>query len=84
VRYAGYLEHGYTFTFWFEDYPTLLAEASWANWDVDGTLWVARPGVVEQFSLDDLDRGAPSFSVDVDAFEPPRPPLERAAARRRG
>jgi hypothetical protein len=71
VRYAGYLEHGYTFAFWFDEHPELLAGASWANWDCDGDLWVARPGVVEQYTLDDLGRGAPSFTIDVDEFEPP-------------
>jgi hypothetical protein len=71
VRYAGYFEHGYTFTFWFDAYPDLLVDASWANWDSNGCLWVARPGVVEQFLLEDLERGVPSFSVDVDEFEPP-------------
>jgi len=71
VRYAGYLEHGYTFAFWFDKHPGLLDGASWANWDVNGDLWVARPGVVEQYTLNDLSRGAPSFTIDVDQFEPP-------------
>jgi hypothetical protein len=31
---------------------------------------VARPGVVEQYTLDDLRAGTPSFSLDVDRFEP--------------
>jgi hypothetical protein len=74
VRYAGYLQHGYTFAFWIDANPDLLAEASWANWDASGALWVARPGRVERFSLDDLERAAPSWSIDVDAFEPPPPP----------
>ena len=70
VRYAGYLEHGYTFAFWFDEHLGLLAGASWANWDCNGDLWVARPGVVEQYTLNDLSRGTPSFSIDVDQFEP--------------
>jgi len=74
VRYSGYLEHGYTFAFWFDQYPGLLDSASWANWDCNGDLWVARPGVVEQYTLGDLSRGAPSFSVDVDQFVPPAKP----------
>jgi hypothetical protein len=74
VRYAGYLEHGYTFTFWFDAYPLLLDGASWANWDAYGALWVARPGVVEQYLLDDLRHGEASFSVDVDEFEPRESP----------
>jgi hypothetical protein len=71
VRYAGYLEHGYTFQFSLDEYPVLLADASWASWDCEGALWVARPGVVEQYTPSDLRRGTPSFSIDVDQFEPP-------------
>jgi hypothetical protein len=71
VRYVGYLEHGYTFAFWFDEDPELLADASWANWDTGGSLWVARPGVVEQYEVADLARGTPSFQLEVDAFEPP-------------
>jgi hypothetical protein len=71
VRYAGYLEHGYTFAFWLDEHPGLLDGASWANWDRNGDLWVARPGVVEQYRLSDLGRGTPSFSIDVEQFEPP-------------
>lgn len=71
VHYAGYLEHGYTFVFWMDEHPGLLDGASWANWDVNGSLWVARPGLVEQYAPGDLDRGAPSFTIDVEQFEPP-------------
>ena len=76
LRYAGYLEHGYTFAFWFDEHPGLLDGASWASWDVNGDLWVARPGVVEQYTLNDLRRGTPSFVIDVDQFEPPTKPDE--------
>lgn len=71
VRYAGYLEHGYTFAFWFDDYPGLLDGASWANWDINGNLWVARPGLVEQYTPNDLRRATPSFVLDTEGFEPP-------------
>ena len=71
VRYVGYLMHGYTFEFWLDEYPGLLDGASWANWDEIGNLWVAKPGIVEQFTLKDLPRGRPSFSLDVDRLEPP-------------
>jgi hypothetical protein len=74
VRFAGYLEHGYTFDFWFDEYPELLADASWANWDSVGALWVARPGLVEQYTPSDLRRGTPSFTLDVEEFEPPVKP----------
>ena len=66
----GYLTHGYTFAFALEGFPELLDDAAWATWDVNGSLWVARPGVVEKFTLEDLQRGKPSFSLDVDLFEP--------------
>jgi len=71
VRYAGYLEHGYTFVIWLDEHPRLLDGASWANWDVNGELWVAWPGMVEQYTLNDLSRGTPSFSIDLDQLEPP-------------
>jgi hypothetical protein len=71
VRYAGYLEHGYTFAFWLDEYPGLLEGASWANWDMNGDLWVARPGLVEAYAPADLERGAASFALDVEQFEPP-------------
>jgi hypothetical protein len=50
--------------------------ASWATWDAGNNLWVARPGMVEQYTLDDLRRGASSYSLDVDQFEPPPKPIE--------
>lgn len=71
LRYAGYLEHGYTFTCALDAYPGLLDGASWANWDCANDLWVARPGVVEAYTLSDLARGAPSFQLDLDQFAPP-------------
>ncbi|HEU5102546.1 MAG TPA: hypothetical protein VFU22_26160 [Roseiflexaceae bacterium] len=78
ARYIGYLEHGYTLAFWFDEYPNLLTGASWANWDCNGNLWVARPGVVEQYTLSDLNQGAPSFAIDVEQFEPPPRNMEAA------
>jgi hypothetical protein len=74
LRYAGYLEHGYTFAFTLDAYPNLLDGASWANWDCNGNLWVARPGLVEQYTLSDLGRGTPSFALDMEQFEPPAKP----------
>jgi hypothetical protein len=32
--------------------------------------------MVEQYTLDDLRRGASSYSLDVDQFEPPPKPIE--------
>jgi hypothetical protein len=74
VRFLGYLKHGYTFSFSLDEHPGLLEGASWATWDASGNLWVARPGVVEQFTREDLRQGVPSFSLDFDRFEPPAKP----------
>lgn len=77
VRFAGYFEHGYTFAFTLEGASELLQDATWATWDATGKLWVARPGLVQAYTLRDLTRSAPSITIDVDAFEPPAKP-ERA------
>jgi hypothetical protein len=71
VRYLGYLDHGPKFAFSLDRFPGLIDEANWVTWDSRGNLWVARPGIVEQYTLEDLSRGTPSFSLDVDRFEPP-------------
>ena len=57
-----------------EERTDLLEGASWATWDSGQNLWVARPGIVEQYTLDDLRVGTPSYSLDVDEFEPPPKP----------
>lgn len=71
VRYLGYINSTETFSFSLTEKPQLLEGANWATWDSGGNLWVARPGIVEQFRLEDINRGVPSFSLDVDRFEPP-------------
>jgi hypothetical protein len=76
VRYLGYSK-GLRFAFALEEYPHVVEGASWAAWDNGNNLWVARPGVVQQYALDDLRRGEPSFSLDVDQFEPPARPAEK-------
>jgi hypothetical protein len=58
-----------------DEYPNLLVGANEATWDSGNNLWVARPGVAEQYTLDDLKRGTPSFTLDVDRFAPPPTPL---------
>ena len=55
VRYISYLTHGYRFTLSLEGFPELLNGASWASWNSTGNLWVARPGMVEKFTLKDLN-----------------------------
>jgi hypothetical protein len=79
VRYLGY-QDGDHFAFSLEERPELVEGASWATWDSRQNLWVARPGIVEQYTLNDLRSGVPSYSLDVDRFEPPPKPdrsLER-------
>lgn len=70
LRFVGYLEHGYTFAFWLDEHPGLLDGSTWACWDSGGDLWVTRPGMVDRYTVDDLGRGVPSFSLDVEPFEP--------------
>ena len=77
MRYQGYSENNSSrFAITLDEYPDLLVGANWATWDAGNSLWVARPGIVEQYTLDDLRRGAPSFSLDVDRFEQPLKPLK--------
>ncbi len=73
VRYLGF-DGAYQYGFSLDDYPQIVDGALWATWDSGGALWVARPGRIEQFTLDDLKKGTPAFSLDVDAFEPPAKP----------
>ena len=83
VRYLGYnmIGSGHDFGFSLEEYPQVVEGASWATWDSRTTLWVARPGLVEQYTLADIRAGTPSFSLDVDRFEPPAGWLESPEAR---
>jgi len=71
IRFVGYMAHGYTFSFSLNEHPDLLEGAQWATWDASANLWVAWPGVISRFTLKDLREGPPSFSLDVDCFEPP-------------
>ena len=76
MRYVGYFAAGITFAITLDEYPELLAGADWATWDSGNNLWVVRPGVAEQYTLDDLRRGTPSYSLGVDQFEPPPKPVK--------
>ena len=71
VRYLGFRGGQFEFVFTLDEHAEALKGANWATWDVANNLWVARPGIVEQYTLNDLRRGTPSFSLDVDQFEPP-------------
>lgn len=82
VRYLGYLgAASHTFGFTLEEHPQIVEGASWVTWDCGRTLWVARPGVVEQYTLDDIRAGKPSFTLDVDRFEPPAGWIESPESR---
>jgi hypothetical protein len=70
ARYLGYMDHGHKLGFSLDEHPHIVDGASWATWDSGRNLWVARPGIVEQYTLDGLRAGTPSFSLDVDRFEP--------------
>jgi hypothetical protein len=70
VRYLGLQNSEFKFAFTLDEHPNLLKGASWATWDSAHKLWIARPGVVEQYALDDIRSGKPSFALDVDQFEP--------------
>ena len=76
LRYRGHFNNGFNFAITLDEYPNLLDGASWATWDSGNNFWVARPGIVEQYTLGDLRRGTPSFSLDVDRFEQPQKPIE--------
>ena len=71
LRDIGFFHSRFKFAITLDEYPELLVGANWATWDSGHNLWVVRPGTVEQYTLDDLRRGTPSFSLDVDRFEPP-------------
>jgi len=76
VRYRDYFNNGFRFAITLDEHPNLLVGANWATWDSGNNFWVARPGIVEQYTLDDLRRGTPSFTLDVDQFEPRPKPLK--------
>jgi hypothetical protein len=78
VRYMGFLAGRFEFAFALEGHQEVLNGANWATWDSANSLWVAKPGVVEQYTVNDLRRGTPSFSLDVDRFEPPAKSAEEA------
>jgi hypothetical protein len=78
LRYVGFFDSAFRFAITLDEHPDLLVGANWATWDSGNNLWVARPGIVEQYTLDDLRRGTPSFSLDVDRFEPPPKPDQEA------
>ena len=70
------IRDGSEFAITLDEFPNLLVGANEATWDSGNNLWVARAGIAEQYTLDDLKRGTPSFTLDVDRFEPPPKRLE--------
>jgi hypothetical protein len=75
VHYLSNVD-GDKFAFSLDKRPDLVEGASWATWDSGENLWVAKPGIVEQYTLDDLLSGTPSYTLDVDQFEPPANPTD--------
>jgi hypothetical protein len=76
VRYMGFFDGAFKLVFTLDEYPNLLEGTDWATWDSGNNLWVARPGVAEQYTLDDLRSGKPSYTLDVDQFERPAKTVE--------
>lgn len=72
LRLTGYEDGRHLFAFQLERHPGLLDGATWAGWDCLGALWVAEPGRIARFTQADLRNRRPSFSLDVDMFEPPQ------------
>jgi hypothetical protein len=79
LTYRGYYPNkGRVFTYSLDEYAGLLDdEVSWAGYDGEGRLVVARGGAVERYTTDDLKRGAPSFRYDLADLKPPPPPPPR-------
>ncbi len=65
MYYRGYLVGGYTFEFQIEGSDLLDPRVDWATWDSKGDLLLAREGMIQRFTLQDLERGTPSFSCDL-------------------
>lgn len=74
VRYTGFVNSAFQFVFTLDEHANLLEGANWATWDSGNNLWIAKPGIIEQYTLDDLRSGTPSYTLDVDQFEPPPKP----------
>ncbi|OQZ02880.1 MAG: hypothetical protein B6D36_13155 [Planctomycetes bacterium UTPLA1] len=73
MGYLGYHDsRGRIYSFSLDQYPGLIQkDAMWACWDAIGQLIVSRPGIVERYTLDDFDKGRPSFQKDFAQLEPP-------------
>lgn len=80
--YRGFhTKHGYVYHYTLDGYAGLVDEAvEWAGYDGQGRLVLARAGVVERYTRDDLERGVPSLRYDLNGLVPParqqpRPPV---------
>ena len=77
VFFRGFASaRGYLFEYLLDGYPDLLdTNVEWAGWDHAHRLVLAREGVIERYTLQDLGRGDPSFRCDLRDLQPPeRPP----------
>gem|GEM_PF-1339532 len=79
LTYRGYFQNrGRVFTYSLDEHAGFLdEEVSWAGYDGEGRLVVARGGAVERYTRDDLARGAPSFRYNLGGLTPPPPPPPR-------
>lgn len=79
VFYRGYyFNRGDRYEYALDGHPGLLDEqVSWAGYDGEGRLVVARGPAVERYTAADLRRGAPSFRYDLADLRPPPPPPPR-------
>jgi hypothetical protein len=74
--YRGYyFNRGRVFEYTLDGHPGLLdSSVDWAGWDHAAQLVVAREGIVERYTLEDVERGEPSFRYDLrELTAPPRP-----------
>ena len=72
MYYRGYFTNGYTFEFQLEGSDLLDPNVDWATWDAKGDLLVARLGLIERYSLQQITKEKPSFSLDLENLEPPQ------------
>ncbi len=81
MRYAGYLEHGYTFRFDSPDerlQAVLGDDTEWATWDSSDNLWLARAGFVEKYIFPGPNKQRPggpapslAWRLDLNDMRPP-------------
>lgn len=67
------------------DFPDILdSEVDWANYDALGQLVFSRAGVLYLYRLEDIERGEPTFRIDLSEYAPPQPIPGRVPKLREG